>query len=79
MKVNQEIFRSDLLDLESGEMAAGKPLWITIGILIRKALIAATGLAPVRSGLKDRALDLLCIRGQKAEQGGLAPQSADAE
>ncbi len=26
--------------------------------------VAATGLAPVRSGLKDRLLGLLCIRGQ---------------
>src|SRR5580658_1148711 len=35
-------------------------------------LVAATGLAPVRSGLKDRSLDLLCIRGQNRLSGSYA-------
>ena len=37
---------------------------LLVGLRERK-LVAATGLAPVRSGLKDRSLDLLCIRGQR--------------
>jgi hypothetical protein len=37
---------------------------LLVGLRERK-VVAATGLAPVRSGLKDRSLDLLCIRGQR--------------
>jgi hypothetical protein len=37
---------------------------LLVGLRERKQ-VAATGLAHVRSGLKDRSLDLLCIRGQR--------------
>ena len=60
-----EIRTSNLLALDQVPLLVG---------LREQRLVAATGLAPVRSGLKDRSLDLLCIRGQKiVRPAGLAP------
>ena len=49
-----EICTPNLLALDQVPLLVG---------LREQKLVAATGLAPVRSGLKDRSLELLCIRG----------------
>ncbi len=55
-------------EIRTPNLLALDQLPLLVGLRERK-LVAATGLAPARSGLKDRSLDLLCIRGQNRLSG----------